>query len=214
MIADEKILNLFINIQSLINPDISIEIGAHDADFSKEMKSFGVDIFAFEASPYVYNRFKNDMEEINYINKAVSDKNENIKFEIQMDVDPSIAGNNSIKNRNEKKDYSYIEIESVSVDEYFKDINFSNGALWIDVEGASREVLFGAKERLKDFASIYIELEKRDFWKDAWQRDQVVEYLEQNDFYLYHEAPCYGEQVDAIFVNSKFRGLVDEAISK
>jgi FkbM family methyltransferase len=155
MIADEKILNLFINIQSLINPDISIEIGAHDADFSKEMKSFGVDIFAFEASPYVYNRFKNDMEEINYINKAVSDKNENIKFEIQMDVDPSIAGNNSIKNRNEKKDYSYIEIESVSVDEYFKDINFSNGALWIDVEGASREVLFGAKERLKDFLEHY-----------------------------------------------------------
>lgn len=202
------------SIQSIIKPDISIEVGAHDADFSKEMIALDVDVFAFEASPYVYDRFKNDLAGIKYINSAVSNTNKKIKFEIQLDVDPSIAGNNSIKNRNESKDYSYIDVESISINEYFKDTLFSKGALWVDAEGASGEVLLGADERLKDFGSIYIELEKKDFWKDAWQRDQAVKYLNDNGFYLYHEAPCYGEQVDAIFINNKYKGLVDEALSK
>jgi FkbM family methyltransferase len=214
MIANKNILDLFINIQSVIHPDISIEVGAHDADFSKEMMSLDIDVFAFEASPYVHDRFKNDLNGIKYINKAVSNTNKKIKFEIQLDSDPSTAGNNSIKNRNESKDYSYIDVESISINEYFKDIPFSKGALWIDAEGASGEVLLGADKRFEDFGSIYIELEKRDFWKDAWQRDQAVDYLNNNGFYLYHEAPCYGEQVDAIFINNKYKGLIDEALSK
>jgi FkbM family methyltransferase len=214
VIANKNILDLFMSIQSIIKPDISIEVGAHDADFSKEMIALDVDVFAFEASPYVYDRFKNDLAGIKYINSAVSNTNKKIKFEIQLDVDPSIAGNNSIKNRNESKDYSYIDVESISINEYFKDTLFSKGALWVDAEGASGEVLLGADERLKDFGSIYIELEKKDFWKDAWQRDQAVKYLNDNGFYLYHEAPCYGEQVDAIFINNKYKGLVDEALSK
>lgn len=214
MIADEKILSLFIDIQKQIAPDISIEVGAFDADFSKEMTKFNLEVFAFEASPYVFNNFKSEMNNIKYINSAVSDKNDIIKFEIQPDPDPSIIGNNSIKRRNEIKEYRYIDVNSISIDEYFKNHDFKKGALWIDAEGASKEVLLGSKNRIKDFASIYIELETKDFWLDSWQKDDVMLYLESNDFYLFHEAPCYGEQVDAIFVNNKYRSLIDETVSK
>ena len=208
MIADKDIISLFIKIQDIISPDISIEVGAHDGDFSKLMRSRGIDVLAFEASPYVYNRFKNEMNGINYINKAVSDKDGVIKFEMQADLDPSLIGNNSIKNRNEIKDYSYIEVDSVSILEYFKDSDFSKGAIWIDAEGASGEVLVGAGDRIKDFASIYIELETQDFWIDAWQRDKVVEYLNSKGFYLLHESPCYVNQVDAIFIKNEYKDLV------
>ena len=214
MIADHNILSLFLKLQKVLEPDVAVEVGAHDADFSKEMTDFNIDVFAFEASPYVYNRFKNEMSGIKYINKAVSDKNETIKFEIQPDPDPSIIGNNSIKNRNEVKDYSYIDVESVSIKKYFNEILFSKGALWIDAEGASREVLLGAEDRIKDFSSIYIELELKDFWVDSWKRDDAVEYLESKGFYLFHEAPCYGDQVDAIFVKNEYREKINEVISK
>ena len=202
------------DIQKVLHPDISVEVGAHDADFSKEMLPFDLEVFAFEASPYVYNRFKNEMSGIEYINKAVSDSNKLIKFEIQPDPDPSIVGNNSIKNRNEIKDYSYIDVESVSIDEYFKDKLFYNGALWIDAEGASREVLLGAKNTIKNFSSIYIELELQDFWLDSWKRDDALKYLESNGFYLFHEAPCYGGQVDAIFIRNDYKEKINEIISK
>jgi FkbM family methyltransferase len=208
MIANKDILSLFIKIQDIISPDISIEVGAHDGDFSKTMVSSGIDVFAFEASPYVYDRFKNEMTGINYINKAVSDKDGVIKFEMQANLDPSLIGNNSIKNRNEIKDYFYIEVDSVSILNYFKDSNFSKGAIWIDAEGASGEVLIGAGNRIKDFASIYIELETQDFWIDGWQKDKVVEYLESKGFYLLHESPCYVNQVDAIFIKNEYKDLV------
>lgn len=214
MIASNDILSLFMNIQKRLGPDISIEVGAHDADFSKEMLSLNLEIFAFEASPYVYNRFKNEMFGIDYINKAVSDTNKVIKFEIQPDPDPSIVGNNSIKNRNEVKDYYYIDVESVSIDEYFKNKLFSNGALWIDAEGSSREVLLGAKDSIRSFSSIYIELELQDFWLDSWKRDDVIKYLESNGFYLLHEALCYAGQVDAIFIRNDCRDKVNEIIPK
>jgi FkbM family methyltransferase len=214
MIANKDVLDKFITIQEVIKPDISIEVGAHDADFSKRMIYAGIECFAFEASPYVFERYKQDLKEINYINSAISDKNGTIKFEVQPHEDPSLVGNNSIKNRNELNKYSYVDVHSVTLSDYFKDSLFSKGVLWIDAEGSSGEVLMGLGSRVKDFASIYIELELHDFWIDSWKRDDVVKYLEANGFYLFYEVPCYSGQTDAIFINNRYKVTIDEALSK
>jgi hypothetical protein len=125
MFTDPEVLDIFINIQKVLKPDISVEVGAYDADFSKKAKSFDIDIFAFEASPYVFNKFKDEMHGIFYINKAISNKNEFIQFEIDKRYDPSEVGHNGIKNRNLDLDYEYIKVPCVSIDEYFKNIPFS-----------------------------------------------------------------------------------------
>lgn len=214
MIANEDVLKVFLSIQNKISPDIAIEVGAFNGDFSKQISETGIDVFAFEASPYVYNRFKNELSHINYINKAVSDKNEMIKFEIQSDIDPAAAGNNSIKNRNEKKDYFYIDVEAVTLDTYFKDKEFGKAVLWIDAEGSGGEVLRGAGNVLKNTASIYMELEEKDFWIDAMQKNEIVEYLRDKGFSLVYEVPCYTAQVDAIFVNNLYLEDINEIIPK
>jgi hypothetical protein len=154
------------------------------------------------------------MEGINYINKAISNKNDIIKFEIQPNLDPSHVGNNTIKNRNQNLDYQYIDVPCVSIDEYFKDNIFNRGALWVDAEGANEEVLTGSREKLKDFASIYIEVEGEEYWKGCWQKDQVIEYLSKHGFKLFFEKPCYGNQFDAIFISSTYLEVVREALSK
>lgn len=213
-IANTIILDMFLNIQKHINPDISIEVGAFNAEFSKEMKYFDIDIFAFEASPYVYETFKNEMEKIKYLNNAVSNKNGKIKFEIQAHFNPHTTGNNSIKNRNEDKAYTYIDVDSVSINEYFNNYTFSKGALWIDAEGASEEVLTGASNKLKDFGSIYIELEHKEFWNGCWKRENVIEYLKQYGFHLFYELPCYVDQSDAIFISDKYIKEINEIIPK
>lgn len=214
MIANEDVLNVFLSIQNIISPDISIEVGAFNGDFSKQMVGKGIEVYAFEASPYVYNRFKDELFNINYINKAVSDKNETVKFEIQSDLDPAGAGNNSIKNRNEKKDYFYVDVESVSLDKYFKDKSFARAVLWIDAEGAGGEVLKGAENLLKNTASIYMELEEKDFWIDAMQKNEIIEYLNKRGFSLVYEVPCYTSQVDAIFVNNLYLKDINEIVPK
>jgi FkbM family methyltransferase len=203
-LVDDEVLNLFIKIQDQINPDISIEVGAFAAEFSLEMLKFDIDIYAFEASPYVYDKYKDKLDKINYINKAVSNKNEVIKFEIVEGGDPSYSTSNSIKNRNEARSYYYIDVDSISINQYFINNNFKKGALWVDAEGASEEVLTGANNKLKDFASIYIELEGQEYWKECWQKNDVIQYLNKNDFILVFEKPCYDNQFDSIFINKKY----------
>lgn len=214
MLTSNDVLSKFIDIQKIINPDIAIEVGAYDADFSKSISKLNISTYAFEASPYIYNKYKNEMNDIFYINKAISNKDEIIKFEIQLDSDPTYAGNNSIKNRNEVKEYNYIDVESVSIYEYFKNKSFNKAALWVDAEGANEEVLLGIKDRIKDFASICIEVETKDFWKDSWKKDDVVNYLDSCNFSVSFEFSYNDGQMDLIFVNNKYLEVINEAISK
>ena len=212
MIANENVLSIFMKVQDILRPDIVVEVGAHDGDFAKAATKLEVNVFAFEASVYVYERFKDSMAGITYLNLAVSDKTGTVKFEVQPNLDPSTTGNNSIKNRNSVKNYSYIDVDSVSIESFFNNTEFSNGALWIDAEGSSREVLLGAGDRIKDFSSIYIELETEDFWLDSWKRNEVIEFLESKGFYLFHEVPCYSNQSDAIFIRNDCKKDVNKEI--
>jgi FkbM family methyltransferase len=215
MFVNRRVLDILLKLQLAIKPDISIEVGAFDAYVSKIMSNFHIPTFAFEASPYVYENYKDSADKITYVNKAVSDVNGSIKFEIQSEYDASITGNNSIKNRVEDKEYQYINVDSVSIDEYFKDIKFEKGFLWVDAEGANREVLTGAKDKLKDFATIHIEVESKEYWKDSWKRQDVIGYLKAYGFHLCYEfdSPYVG-QSDIIFVNEKFLDLISHIIPK
>ena len=80
ILSHEELVEYFINIQKIIKPDVSVEVGAHAAEFSRSMSNIIKDVWAFEASPYVYNSV-GKIENVNYINKAVSDKDGVIKFE-------------------------------------------------------------------------------------------------------------------------------------
>lgn len=190
--------NKFIEMQKEINPDIYIEVGAHDAEFSKVIAetSTSSPIWAFEASPYVFDKY-NPIDGVNYINKAISDKTGSIDFEIQSDVELA-AVNNSIKKRNQEKSYNYISVESVTLDSLFKE--FKNICLWIDCEGANREVLLGASEILPNVSSIFIEVEEVEFWKDQWLDADVVSYLESFGFEMIARDSQYNNQYNCIFV--------------
>jgi FkbM family methyltransferase len=192
--------NRFIEMQKTLKPDIYIEVGAHDAEFSKMIASEinDIPILAFEASPYVFNKYS-PIPGVTYINKAISDKNDFIDFEIQNDIELT-AVNNSIMKRNEKKDYNYIPVESITLNSILKD--YRNICLWIDCEGANREVLVGASEVLDYVSSIFIEVEKIEFWDGQWLDQDVVEYLGKFGFFLLDKDSQYENQYNCIFVKN------------
>lgn len=193
-----ELSNKFIEMQKDINPDIYVEVGAHDAEFSKTIafQNTSSPIWAFEASPYVFDKY-NPIEGVDYINKAVSNTNEPISFEIQKDVELA-AVNNSIMKRNQDKDYEYIQVESVTLNSLLKE--YRNICLWIDCEGANREVLLGASEILPNVSSIFIEVEEIDFWKDQWLDKDVIEYLGSFGFKMVARDNQYNNQYNCIFV--------------
>jgi FkbM family methyltransferase len=202
MWTDDKSMSYFVGMQERLNPTISIEVGAHDADYSKLMTKNNISVYAFEASAPVYNKFKDLMAGINYINAAVTDYDGEVEFNFIAGKDPSKIGHNGIK-EGRWKIANTTTVQCYSLDSYFKDIKDQNIALWIDCEGANKEVLEGAKNILEQVSSIYIEVEHTQLWKDIWTRADVISYLDEQGFEMIKEYPAYDDQTNCIFVRKE-----------
>ena len=203
MLVDPYLLSIFMELQNDLKPTLSIEVGAYDAEFSKNISKHGVLSYAFEASPFIYQRFKGEMEDINYINKAISDIDGIVQFEIMSMYDPAEAGNNTIKNRKDTMEYEYIDVEAVSLNEYFKNFKDENIALWIDCEGANKEVLTGADKILPKVSSILIETEEIEYWAGQWLHTDVLEYLATFGFISGAQRPHGDAQLNTIFTKKQ-----------
>jgi len=199
--TQEELTSTFIRMQKDLVPDVSIEVGAHAAEFSNAMAMAGIRAYAFEASPFVYERFKDEMHPgVKYINKAVSYQDDVVMFQIDKRFDPSEVGHNTIMKRAEDLDYEYVKVESVALDDFAG--MAKNVALWIDCEGANREVLEGARKILKEVSSIHIEVETKEFWKNQWLLEDVENYLTGYGFkeFARTNVDDYGHQVNIIYV--------------
>jgi len=203
MFIQEKITSKFIKIQNFLKPNISVEVGAHDADFSKLVTSLVSKSYAFEASSKVYEKFKDTMGEILYINKAVSDHNNTTKMNIDINFNEADAGHNGIKmvsSKNWSQERIQIDVECVSLNEYFKDEASENIVLWVDCEGANKEVLTGGDILLSRVSSIFIETETEELWQNSWLEEEVVEFLDRHSFKLVYKERAYESQNNCIFI--------------
>lgn len=188
----------------------SFEIGAFSAEFSRKLRNLRSDInvFAFEANPYNYEHFtkKENFNNIQYINKAVSNVNGTVEFKLQktfngVELNP-IRGNNSLFEKNSTSIvYNTIEVESIRLSDFVINNNLQNLAtvLWIDVEGASQLVLEGCVDVLPQTELIFIEVEEHNFWKNQWLESDVNLFLTNHGFKLIARDGEYGKQYNQIY---------------
>jgi FkbM family methyltransferase len=205
MIIDKNgnLSEVFVNLQEAIAPDYAIEVGAHGAEFSSAMADrFGIKSTAFEAGLDVFSRYKDRVASnlVSYINAAIFDVDGTVTFNVNVS---EFIGNSSIKKRNGAEPIKSVRVAAHKLDTYFKDYDFSNACLWIDVEGANREVLLGGTETLKRVSSIFIETEDQDFWEDQWLTEDVVSFLDSNGFKKIAEENVYTAQKNIIFIKKE-----------
>lgn len=177
----------YILLQQVLHPDLSLEIGAHEAQYSQLMRLFypELNIVACEANPLVFKHFQSRInfqdQKIVYLNKAASDCDGTASFYI-LDENNGLSGRNSILDR----DYSHegtrtrrITVPSLREDTALAAYGAKNAALWIDVEGAAGIVLDGLRESLRSrtLCSLYIELESHPFWKEQLLENEILERL-------------------------------------
>lgn len=179
-----------------LRPDWIFEIGAHEALFSRQMSQLlpEAQILAFEANPFVYERFKGQVpKSVAYLNQAVgadtSPKTLFIPRTIpKRDGEISLLRANpisSLKNRvAEGVSYEQVECECTTVDSLLGKANRSSTvALWIDVEGAAGDVLLGANQSLSSaVVALFVEVETESAWSGQWLAEDVQEYLESRGF--------------------------------
>jgi hypothetical protein len=75
--------------------------------------------------------------------------------------------------------------------------------MWIDVEGASEQVLSNSNKTLKQSDSIFIEVEDFKFWQDQWLAEDVIKFLVSQDFIPIARDYEYEKQNNYIFIKSK-----------
>jgi FkbM family methyltransferase len=209
MYTDKNSLQYFLDIQKKLKPTMSIEVGAFDADFSVEISKTNIPTYAFEGFTEIYDNFKDRLSNINYLNFAITDYDGTTDFYIDS-TDPQWylrQGYYGIKMGFFRKAHKVVSVPCTSLDSYFKDFSNEKIALWIDCEGANREVLEGAAKILSMVDSIYIEVEHNFIWSDIWLRDDVINYLDKFDFLLLDEFSANPGQTNCIFVKKHLAHL-------
>jgi len=169
-IHEESTTNLFKKVVK--EGDVVVDLGANIGYFTllaARLVGKKGKVFSFEPEPRNYNYLVKNIELNNYNNvfaiwKAVSDKNGKTKLYIC----PYDTGHHTINQYSGIRDYrpeetgdkqEFIEIETTTLDDFFKDEEESIDVIKMDVEGAEALVLAGMDRIIKKSKNLKMFIE-------------------------------------------------------
>lgn len=179
---------LFFRAIRVLVPELFIEAGAKDATASRQARRYLPDarIVAFEGNPYVHERFRatNDDQRhrLEYRHLALTDRPGEVTFNVMKAPNgtPMANGKGSLKDLVQwEHGTEAVTVPATTLDDFFADQRGSPCALWVDVEGATEQVLGGGQQLLADAQLVFIEVEDRDnwVWGPAWTANDVAVHL-------------------------------------
>ena len=215
---NEIFTDLFHSLVVKIDAKIILEVGAHEASFSSRLAASmpNAKVLAYEANPFVYEKYKNKLpKNIEYFNLAVGVDSNPKKLFIPRLIP---AGNEGVQLSNVNKIGSLrsrikegvlqdeVMCECTTIDSIMDKNNLMGPcALWIDVEGAVGDVLFGANRSLKkNIALIYVEEELRPTWAGQWLATDIEDYLFSKNFVPVIRDCETSWQYNKIYVDNKY----------
>ncbi|HET7430236.1 MAG TPA: FkbM family methyltransferase [Nocardioides sp.] len=184
---DRRVLGFFRDLCRTVEPTVCLELGAHEARFSRWAKKSFPDArcLALEANPYVHAKFRERVEEagVEYHHLAAAATSGTVTINIPTSVwdQPRDRDNRmaSLSVHQGSGGNESVEVTSVRVDDLLTLTDDDRLVAWIDVEGASDQVLTGGREVLRRAAAVYIEVESVDLWPGQWLDADVAAYLHE-----------------------------------
>ncbi len=179
---------LFLALQTALEPDFTLEIGAHSANFSQDMARRGIPAHAFEANPYNYTAFAPDIRQhapgVHYHHMAISDEDGEATFRIRLDDQGQALrrlGSNSLLARDDPDtQYETVTVPASRLDSFLQRhaLGGHSFSAWIDVEGALGKVTAGFGSALHSCLSLIVEVEEKRYWQDQMLVREVMDYLD------------------------------------
>jgi len=209
----------YIMMHSALGTDASLEIGAHNAEYSLEMANiYGgeISLCAIEASPRTHAYFSKKINYkdlgISYINALISDKEgATVFYEYLREGRDAGDWVSSLLIRdvrlNGQLKRTRTSVKSIRgdtlIESKFK--NKNKIALWIDVEGAQYEVLNSLSKSFNKgiINSVYIEVERKKFWpRQKMLVNDVIEFMNKYNFSHFLRDNQSVDQYNIIFINN------------
>jgi FkbM family methyltransferase len=176
----------------MLMPTFFLEVGAHEASFSRKMKSRYPDalVYAIEANPRVHQHFQKEVEAsgVNYIHMAADSKEGQVTFLIPEVIAgkkmPYIGKMGSLHEINLKaSESSTVQVNASPIDDLIDSVKSESICMWIDVEGALKRVLDGAIKTLSKTSILYCEIESSPVWKDQTLAQEAINTLANAGLY-------------------------------
>lgn len=212
---------LFMVLLRFVPVQIVCDVGAADGRHTEKfaLARRRSRIIAFEADPNTFTLLKQreilQQPRIELVNAAVSSRSGVAPFNIIGDKDTGHwrAGGSSLLLRSEKglrvaREIRQDTVKAVTLGEFLGSPPNNHGriAVWIDVEGASYEVVRGMAAVASRVAFLQLEVEEVPYWEGEKLKPEIVEELANLGFVEVGHGP--GLQHDAVFVNTAHLGLL------
>lgn len=168
-----------------VEPTLSVEVGAHEAEFSRRIKQDmpSLRAVAFEANPYVHEKYRDELttRDVEYVYSAVSQTTGSVTLTIPLtvaDQERSLDGHSaSLNSRLEVSRSEQVEVPSTPLDAYLPVGEGDRVVAWIDVEGANGPVLESGRALLSRAQLVYIEVESDAVWEGQWIDTDVARFF-------------------------------------
>ena len=185
-------------IKELLNKEnpIILEIGTNDGEDSEEfLKVFEkCKLYCFEPDPRAITRFKNRMKDYkNYklYEIAISNNNGEIDFYLSGGNNPGMPWYGDWdKSSSIKKPKlpllqhrwcvfnKSIKVETKKLDDWFKEEDITDiDFIWVDVQGAEKEMIEGALETLKKTKYLYTEFDNVELYEGQPNLNDILRLL-------------------------------------
>lgn len=185
--VSRRVVHCFKSVCEQVEPTLSVELGAHQASFSTWVKQTFPDSrsIAVEANPYVYEQHAAELAEAGVDYRHVAAAAES--GEVTLHIPTSVRGKEKRRtNRmaslgiHQKSDANEaVTVPAVRGDDLAPFSSDDRVVVWIDVEGAARQVLAGSPKLLAQAAAVFVEVESESTWEGQWLDLDVARYFDE-----------------------------------
>jgi FkbM family methyltransferase len=184
-VLQERVQETFVELCRDLEPTLSVEIGAHEGTFSRELKKAvpGARCVAFEANPHVHERYVAELTDagVEYLPRAISETDGTVDLAIPRRLSNRSKGPanrmGSLSHHREETAADTVAVESTPLDRFLTVLDDDRLVAWIDVEGASETVLRGSRSTLARASLVHIEVESEPVWGGQWLDVDVARFF-------------------------------------
>jgi FkbM family methyltransferase len=184
-VVEQRMVRFFHELCQRIAPDVVVEIGAHEAGFSRWAAEAIPDarVTAYEANPHVHEKYAEILAatRVEYLNLCVGPVN----GEVDLFLPTGIRGREmglasrmaSLKAHTLAADQTKVRVPSVRLEDHQSLAPDDRVVAWVDVEGATQVVLESSESVLAHVRALYVEVENKTMWEGQWLDTDVAGFL-------------------------------------
>lgn len=181
-----SLVELFFGVVRITQPELFIEAGAKEASASIRAEKLLplARIAAFEASPHNFEHYSGQpnlrSSRVEYRNIALTKRNGPVTFFVRSAVDGKpvdrLSGKNSLLERtDENVSYEQMIVPGMRLDRVFP--RPKPNAIWIDVEGATGDLISGGHRVLRRTQVAIVEMADNENWHGEMRAPDVIRRL-------------------------------------